>query len=441
MARSKEGTRVAKLAINGGPKLRERPFAAWPVVEQRDIDTVLEVFRSGDWNRRRDGRRTREFEQKFANYHDCQYGLGVSSGTAALEVALVAAGVEVGDEVIVPPFTFMATASAPLQVGAVPVFVDIDPWTYNLNPALIEQAITAKTTAIMAVHFGGLPADMDAIRAIARKHKLIVIEDCAHAHGGIHASGKLGSLSHVAAWSFQMGKNITSAEGGCVTTNDPAIYKRAVLYHDFWRGWIKLPDDEYFDPEDTQFPVLSWNYRMSELSGAILLSQFDRLEEWAARRAENAAYLAKRLMDIEGLANVRVDSFVRRNALHLFIFKYIAPEAFKGIPREVLVKALNAEGIPCSRGYVRPVHKHPLFQNALHGALRSGFPLTSHYYGRRRDYRATHCPEAERMCREESLWIGQAVFLGTKQDMDDIANAFVKIKENADELRTSLVQA
>ena len=335
---------MAKLAINGGPKLRQTGFSGWPQVGEETVDAVTDVLRSARWNRRRGGTRTAEFEQQFARYHDCEYGLCVSSGTAALEVAVLASGVEIGDEVIVPPYSFMATASAPLQVGAVPVFVDIDPETYNLNPALIEDHITEKTRAIFAVHFGGMAADMDAINAIARKHNLLVLEDCAHAHGGMHAQGKLGSLGDAAGWSFQAGKNLTSGEGGCVTTNDEEIYRRAVYYHDFWRSHVGLEDDIYDQPGDTQFPVLSWNYRMSEIMGAILHSQLGHLEGWAARRAENSTYLASRLAEIEGLANVRVDPFVKRNALHIFIFKYMNAEEFAGAPRELGCQSRECRG-------------------------------------------------------------------------------------------------
>jgi len=426
---------MARLAINGGPRLRTRPFHPWPVVEERDVQAVADVVRSGDWGRLRPGAtRTREFEQRFAAYHDCRYGLCVSSGTAALEVALVASGVDVGDEVIVPPYTFMATATAVLQVGAVPVFVDVDPETYNLDPGQIAAAVTEKTRAVIPVHFGGLPADMDAINAVARTHGLRVIEDAAHAHGGIHARGKLGSLSPVAAWSFQASKNLTSGEGGCLTTSDGAIYNRAILYHDFWRGAVHREEDVDYLPGRVTFPVLSWNYRMPELCGALLLSQLDRLEGWAARRAENATHLASRLAEIEGLSAVRVDPFVVRNAVHLFLFKYTGPEAFKGVGRETLIRALVAEGVPVSAGYFAPVYKHPVFQRALEGALRGGFPLTGSHYGRQMDYRAVVCPQAERLCAEHTLWIGEAPFLGTRQDMDDIAEAFVKVKTNADEL-------
>lgn len=429
-----EENNVANLAIGGGPKVRTSPFPSWPVVEERDVEAVAEVVRGRKWGRLNGGDRTARFEQQFARYHDCRYGLAVTSGTAALEVALVSAGVGVGDEVIVPPYTFMATATACLQVGAVPVFVDIDPQTYNINPALIDAAVTDKTRAIIPVHFGGLPADMDAINAVAKRHQLIVLEDAAHAHGGIHTSGKLGSLGDAAAWSFQASKNLTSGEGGCITTNHAEIYNKCILYHDFWRGAVRREEDVYYLPNRVNFPVLSWNYRMTEFCGALLLSQLDRLEGWAARRAENAAYLVARLAEIDGLANVRVDPFVKRNALHIFLFKYAEPDAFQGLPRLKLAEAVRAEGIPVSEGYFATVYQHPVFQDALHGALRNGYPLTSNYYGRELDYRHVHCPEAERMCAEETLWLSQSVFLGTKEDMDDIADAFIKVQQHAEEL-------
>lgn len=176
---------------------------------------------------------------------------------------------------------------------------------------------------------------------------------------------------------------------------------------------------------------------MTEFCGALLLSQFDRLEEWAQRRAENAAYLAARLAEIDGLATVRVDPFVVRNAVHIFLFKYHHPESFKDLSRSKLIEAVRAEGIPVSEGYFAPVYRHPVFQNALTGALRNGFPLTSNYYGRTMDYRQVYCPVAERLCTEETLWIGQSVFLGTRKEMDDIADAFLKVRENVDELLTT----
>jgi dTDP-4-amino-4,6-dideoxygalactose transaminase len=426
---------MPKLAINGGPKLRPERFHPWPVVNPEAERHVLEVLRSGKWGRLTGATKAKRFEEEFAAYLGSDFALGVSSGTSALEVALVAAGVDIGDEVIVPPYTFMAGCTCVLLVGAVPVFVDIDIETYNLDPRLIERAITPKTKAILPVHFGGLSADMDAINAIARRHDLVVVEDCAHAHGAVHRGGKAGTLGAAGAWSFQMSKNITSGEGGAITTSDPRLYNRAILYHDFWRGALHRDDDEDYLPGRVNFPVLSWNYRMNEFAGALLLWQMDHLEAWAARRAANAAYLNARLAEIGGLSVLRTDPFVVRNAVHSFRVNYTDPAAFKGLSRATLLEAVNAEGIPCGEGYFAPVYKHPVFQNALTGALRSGFPLSSHYYGRHMDYREVCCPAAERACAEVCVRVaGQNVFLGTTRDMDDIADAFVKVKEHADEL-------
>jgi dTDP-4-amino-4,6-dideoxygalactose transaminase len=430
---------MPKLAMKGGPKLRTERFHTWPIVDSEAERHVLEVLRSGKWGRLTGATKTRQFEDKFAAYTGAAHALGVSSGTSALEVALVAAGVDIGDEVIVPPYTFMAGCTCVLLVGAVPVFVDIDIETYNLDPRLIERAITPKTKAILPVHFGGLPADMDAINAIARKHNLVVIEDCAHAHGAIHRSGNAGTIGDAGAWSFQMSKNITSGEGGAITTSDGRLYNQAILYHDFWRSALEVRDDDHhFLPGRNNFPVLSWNYRMTEFAGALLLWQMDHLEEWAARRAENAAYLNERLSQIEGLSILRTDPFVVRNAVHSFRVNYTDPAAFKGVSRATLLAAVNAEGIQCGEGYFAPVYRHPVFQNALTGSLRSGFPLSSHYYGRHMDYREVFCSEAERACTEVCIRVGgQNVFLGTRRDMDDIADAFIKVKENADELVTA----
>src|SRR6266542_1890979 len=282
---------MAKLAINGGPKVCTEAFHRWPVVDAEAERQVLEVLRSGKWGRLTGSTKTKQFEERFAAYNRARHALAVSTGTAALEVALVAAGVDIGDEVIVPPYTFMAGCTCVLLVGAVPVFVDIDLETYNLDPSLIEQAITPKTKAILPVHFGGLPADMDAINAIAKQHNLVVIEDCAHSHGAVHTSGNAGTLGDAGAWSFQMSKNITSGEGGAVTTSNSQIYNQAILYHDFWRSALHRDEDEHYLPGRVNFPVLSWNYRLNEFAGALLLWQMDYIEAWAARRAENASYL------------------------------------------------------------------------------------------------------------------------------------------------------
>jgi dTDP-4-amino-4,6-dideoxygalactose transaminase len=375
----------------------------------------------------------REFEGRFAAYQGARYGLAVNSGTAALEVALKAANIGPGDEVIVPPYTFMATATAVLLVGALPIFVDIDPETYNINPALIENAITERTRAIIPVHFGGLPCDMDRILEIAHRHELVVVEDAAHGHGGKWKDRGLGTIGALGCFSFQASKNLNAGEGGCVLTDDEELWVQCVLYHDFWRGALRTDSADADIGWRVRFPVLSWNYRLTEFQGALLLNQLTRLEEQARRRDENGRYLDAHLAQIEGLAPVRTDPYVTRNAYHIYIVRYTG-EGFGGLGRERFIEALQAEGITVSGGYLGPVYQHPVFQEAP-DSLVHGFPVA----GSGVDYRAAHCPEAERLCREETLWFSQSVLLGERGDMDDIVAAILKIKEHAHELLTTSI--
>ena len=227
---------MSKLALSGGKPVRERPFPAWPVFDAREEKLMLEVLRSGQWWRYTLGEaldptagessqrsKVADFQERFAAMHGSQYGIACANGTAALEVALRALGVGPGDEVIVPPYTFIATATAPMLIGATPVFCDIDLATLNLDPARLEEAITPRTKAIVPVHFAGLAADMDAIGRIAARHGIAVIEDAAHAHGGYWNGRPLGSIGAAATFSFQASKNMTAGEGGLITTNDPAV--------------------------------------------------------------------------------------------------------------------------------------------------------------------------------------------------------------------------
>ena len=378
--------------------------------------------------------RTAEFEQKFAAYQGAQFGLTVSSGTAALEIALRAKKLAPGDEVIVPPYTFMATATAVLQVGALPIFVDIDPRTYNIDPALIEAAITDRTRAIIPVHFGGLPCDMDPIMEIARKHDLFVLEDCSHAHGGKWKDKGLGTIGDAGAFSLMSGKNLAAGEAGIIITDDPEVIGWSILYHDFWRGAVRAGSVESDLPKGwlVRFPVLAGNDRGNEIEGALLLSQLAKLEDQAQRRSANGDYLNGLLDEIEGIRPLRVDPYVTRNVYHILSSQYTG-EGFKGLSRERFSEALNAEGIPNSLGYLKTVYQHPVFLEA-ETALPGGFPVKGGYYGREIDYNQVHCPEAERLCREETLWMGQNMFLGPRSDMDDIAEAIQKVKDNAEEL-------
>jgi len=212
------------LAINGGPKTVNKDFE-WPVYDETDVNIVADIVRSGKWGNPDCGGEVASFEKEFATYCGTKYALTCVNGSVALRLALIASGVKPGDEVIVPPYTFIATASIVVEANCVPVFVDIDPGTYNMDPSKIEEAITARTRAIIPVHFAGQSCDMDQIMSIARKHGLKVIEDACHGHGAEYKGKKLGSIGDAGCFSFQSSKNLTSGEGGMVITNDDDLYQ------------------------------------------------------------------------------------------------------------------------------------------------------------------------------------------------------------------------
>lgn len=410
---------MAKLAINGGEKTREKPFHSWPIFDDREIKALEEVCRSGHWWCV-SGTRVAEFERKFAEFQDAKYGVCVTNGTVALEIALKAVGVRAGDEVIVSPYTFIASASSILNVGAIPVFVDIDSDTYNLDPAKVEAHITDKTKAIMAVHIAGCPADMDGIMALARKHSLKVVEDAAQAHGAAWKGQRVGAIGDAGTFSFQASKNLTAGEGGIVVTNNPDVYARAWSLHNCGR----VPEGQWYEHR-----ILGTNARMTEFQAAILLAQMERLEEQTSTRNENALYLSQMLAEIDGIRPLKRDPRVTTHAYHLYIFRYDS-EAFGGVPRQRFIEALNAEGIPCGAGYV------PLYKEQMFYVEPDGCPMGCAFYGRTMDYSKVSCPVTEHACKNESVWLFQTMFLGDKRDMEDIASAVRKIRENVHELKS-----
>jgi dTDP-4-amino-4,6-dideoxygalactose transaminase len=404
-----------KLAINGGPKVCARPQPKWPVWDETDAEALDGALRSGWWGiiGGKAGDKVAEFEQAFAAFQQAKHAVSITSGTAALEIALRACGLEPGDEVIVPAYTFIATASACLMVNAVPVFVDIEPDTYNIDPAAVEAAITPRTRAVVPVHIGGCPADLDAITAIGKKHNLKVIEDAAQAHGAEWKGRRVGAIGDVGCFSFQSSKNLNCGEGGaCVSDND-TLYLRCWSLHNVGR----LPEGEWYD-----HPLLGWNYRMTTFQAALLLSQMARLPEQMRRRTENAQYLTRRLDEIEGIRPNRVDERVTGHAYHLYIFRYDAA-AFNGLPRGDFIRALNAEGVPCSSGYT-PLYRNDAFKQP--DVYAAAFSL-----GRKIDYSKVYCPVTERAGAEEAIWLYQTWFLGTREDMDNTADAILKVQQAA----------
>jgi dTDP-4-amino-4,6-dideoxygalactose transaminase len=403
------------LALFGGSPIRTRPFTAWPVFGTEEEDRLLRVLRSGNWGRL-DGTEVSEFEERFARMHGCGHGIAVVNGTVALRIALLAAGIKAEDEVIVPPYTFVATATAVLEANAIPVFADIDLHTFNLDPAAVEAAITPRTRAIVPVHFAGQPADMDAIMELAAPRGILVLEDAAHAHGASYRGRPAGSLGHIASFSFQSSKNLTAGEGGIITTNDDALAAACRSIHNCGR----VPDGVWYEHH-----VVSGNYRLGEFQGAVLNCQLDRLEEQTAARDRNGRRLASRLKWLPGLHPQRHPPECTRHSHHLFMLR-IDPAEF-GASRAVVLDALAAEGIPCSAGYGYSLPDQPLFRNKAFGPF---LPDAS----ARLDYRASRCPNSDVICREQGLWLGQNLLLGTDQDIDDIVRAFEKVHAHRDEL-------
>ena len=427
---------MAKLALMGGEPLRTAAFPSWPVHDESEVEAVSEVVRSGKWfrfayatgvelNEPTSGPMSRavEFAHKFAAFTGAKYGVCTANGTGSLEMLFKAIGLWPGDEVIVPAYTYVASATAVLAAQAVPVFVDIEPDTYLMDMDKVEAAITERTRAIEPVHFGGQPVDMDRLLAIAKKHNLKIIEDAAHAHGSEWRGQKVGALGTAGSFSFQLAKNMTAGEGGIVVTNDFDIAELCESY--LWSGRKK--GRPWYE-----FHRLGWNYRITEFKAALLLVQLARLEEQNARRMDNARYLSEALSEIDGLKVQRWDERATKHSWHIYMIRY-DPERFDGMPRARFLEALNAEGIPCFTGYTFPLYANPLFVNKEF--LGHGAPVSPIYQDIDFTAYREKCPVTERACYDESVWLEHRLLLGTHKDMDDIAAGFRKVKENLAELK------
>jgi len=408
-----------RLAILGGEPVRgDKPWPAWPVFDESDASAVADAVRSGAWWRV-EGTRVAGFERALADYCGAEYCLAVNSGTVALELAIQAAGVQPGDEIIVPPYTFMATASAVVRSNCVPVFADIDPDTYNLSAESAEAAVSDRTRGLIPVHLGGQPVDMDAFYRLAELEKLWIIEDAAHAHGAEWRGRRCGSLGHAGCLSFQASKNLTCGEGGAVLTSSEALYKTAFSLHHCGRG----EEGPWYGHIRT-----GTNARMTELEAALLLSQLPRLEEQSALRDRNGRYLNDALGAIDGIEPLRRDVGETRHGYHLYIFRFRPAEPY-GVSRDLFCRAVSAEGVPCSGGYAEPLYRQPMFELMDFGPYDG--------WRRRRpdlSYADVHCPNCEAACAE-AVWLSQSMLLGDEGDMDDVVRAVAKVMGNLGQLR------
>ncbi len=374
---------------------------------------MISVLRDGDWGGfPLPNARSAAFAAAFAERHDCEHAVCVANGTVALEVALQAMGVEPGAEVIVPAYTFEATASAVLFAGCAPVFADIDPETWCIDVDSAAALVTERTQAIVPVHLAMTVADLDAIGSLARKRGLVVLEDCAHAHGARWRGRGVGAWGDAGAFSFQTSKLMTAGEGGIVTTSDDALLDRLHALVNCGRQRPGAAETA---------PAIGHNYRMTDLQAAILDVQLGRLDAQHVIRGRNASRLRAAIEDIDGLANLRIDDRVTTQAIYQFVFRFDR-EAFAGLDRDAFVAALEAEGVPADGRFYESLPVSELLRpDPIRYPAWSATP-------------AAACPNAARAAYRESVWLPHWILLGTETDVDDIVEAVLKVRRGAGDL-------
>jgi dTDP-4-amino-4,6-dideoxygalactose transaminase len=406
---------LTELAILGGSPVRSAPASGWPVFDETDEALVLEALRSGAWSRW-DGEFTSRFEQAFGDYLSAAHVLAVSSGTAALQLALLAAGVEPGDEVIAPAYGFVAPIMAILECGAIPVFADVQRDSMCLDPQDAERRLTPRAKALLPMHVGGSFSDLDGLLDVAQRHGLALVEDAALALGSVWNGKQAGTVGSVGIHSFQAEKNLAAGEGGAVVTQDETIYDRAVSTHDFWKA--RLSPQEGWDQR-------VWNFRISELQSALLLGQLSRLEEQTRIRARNGELLDDLLADVPHVSPSRPGPGTERRSFALYAFRFESAPNMP-VPKERIVAALVAEGVPAVPGYARPVYEHPIFRNRDLGTRH--YPHLAHFRT------PEPCPVSERLARSEAVWLSQQSLLCETQAVHGMAEGIRKVAEGLGDL-------
>jgi dTDP-4-amino-4,6-dideoxygalactose transaminase len=413
-------TATGKPAILGGQKLRAAPYASWPKYDQKEEKALMDVLHSGKWYRG-SGQMVKQFEQAYAQLTGAKQCLATANGTAALFISLNVHGVEPGDEVLIPPYTFIATANVVLRQFALPVFIDTDIETFQIDHRKVEAAINERTRAIIPVHLGGNLANLDALLPIAKKHKIPLIEDACQSHLGEWKGRKVGAWGDAGCFSFQASKNLNSGEGGAILFNDEDARERAYAFHNNGSGLRAIGSN-------FAYASTGANLRLTEFQAGILLAQMTRLEQQSKTRSENGKYLTSLLKEIPGLAPAKEYPGLTNNAYHLYMFRYDA-QAFAGLPRDRFLKALAAEGVPAASGY-GPLNTQPFLTTAI--ASRGYKKLFSEK--RLKEWaEQNRCPMNDRLCKE-AVWLTQNMLLGPRSDMDQIADAIRRIQKFAGEI-------
>jgi dTDP-4-amino-4,6-dideoxygalactose transaminase len=406
---------MSELAILGGKPAAAGPWSKWPELGERERTLLDEVFASSVWGGTGLGPKIRELNEKFAAYCGVKFGAAVANGTVSMELCLEAWGIGPGDEVVAPAATFMATAIAAHHQGATVVYADLNAKTANLDPARFEEAVSERTKAVIPVHIGGHPCDMDPIMDIAHRRGIKVLEDAAQAHGAIYKGRMAGSLGDAGSFSFQQSKNMQSGEGGFITSNDADFIDR-IHYSlgKFGRG-IR---DKYAGHIHYNF---GWNACYTEIQAAIALGQLERLETQTQKRFANAKFLIRELEGIEGIEPFRYEPYCTRHGHHLLLVRFDAPK-FDNVNRAQFLAALNAEGVPASSFYPMPLYEQPLYKSNPKMKMR-----------------ALPCPVTESLCREV-IFFEQNLLLAEPDRVALIAAAVKKLRRGAKELRTLKVE-
>jgi perosamine synthetase len=417
---------ASKPAILGGKKAHPGGWPKWPVFGEPEEKALLETLRSGEWFRYYKGAvQVAGFEEAWAKRAGAKHCVATSSGTSALYTALGALDIGPGDEVILTPYTFVATYNVIVLNYALPIFVDVDVETFQLDPAKLEAAITENTKAIIPVHIGGNVSDMDRILEVANKHKVPVIEDACQAHLSEWRNRMVGNWGICGCFSFQASKNLNSGEGGAILTNSAEFAHRCELFQDQGRARKTAAgnanDFAYAGTRGT-------NLRMTEWHGAMLRAQMSRVEEQSDRRWENALHLSNLLKQIPGISPARLYEGCTRSSYHLYMFRY-QKEHFAGLDHEKFIDALSKEGVPCGSGYSQ------LNTDRYVTSLRNN-PHYRRVYAKEvlnRWQQQTYCPQNDKLC-SQSVWLAQTMLLGTKTDMEQIAEAVQKIQAHPAEI-------
>jgi len=416
---------AAKPAVLGGSPVHSGGWPSWPTWQESWEPAVLQVLRSRRWFRG-SGENVAQFEQAYARLLGAKRCLATASGTTALLVALHVMGVDAGDEVIVSPYTFIATYNAVLLHKALPVFADTDPDTLTMDPASIESRITDRTRAILPVHIYGMPCDMDPINAVARKHKLAVVEDACQAWLAEYKGRKCGVLGDLGCFSFQESKHLPSGEGGAVTGDSDELVDRCVAFHNCGRAYGTFKGDKPYFTRGS-------NYRMQHFQAALLVQQLDKLVMETARRRESADYLTAQLKQIPGIQPARLPENSRA-VWHLYPFRYDASR-FHGLSRDKFIRALNAEGVPCSS-----VYHEQYYDGLLDEAIASRGYKRLFSARRLKAYRESFNElKGNRLVCQTTVAVTQNLLLAPRADLDHIVEAIRKIQTHSEALaRASL---